>query len=257
MVIDSDKIFVEDCRILDVKRLGGYFEISFESKYISKSIQPGQFVNVKLNTTFFRRPFTLFDKGQNWFSILIKVVGRGTNELSQSKEGQIFSIVGPLGNSIFDFGLHLNDTIDLVAGGVGIANMLVLAKLLKTSNRRVRLFWGIKSKEEYFEKNFEYVDKVFITSEDGGIGEKGFITTILQREYKGDYIYTCGPIPMIKTISKLENVPNDKVVCSLERLMGCGLGLCYGCNIGNQEKGYFLVCKDGPNFWLNDVVELI
>jgi len=257
MIIDSERVFVEDCRVIDVKKLGSYFEIVFESKYISKSIQPGQFVNVKLNTTFFRRPFTLFDKGQSWFSVLIKVVGRGTNELSQAKEGQVFNILGPLGNSVFDLGIHTNESVDLVAGGVGIANMLVLSKFLKTSNKRVRLFWGIKTKEEYFEKNFEYLDKVFITSEDGGVGEKGFITSLLQREYNGSVIYTCGPIPMIKAIAMLDNIPNDKVVCSLERVMGCGVGLCYGCNIGNPEKGYLLVCKDGPNFRLSDVVEFI
>lgn len=257
MVVDSDKIFVEECRVVEVRRLGVYFEIVFESKYISRNIQPGQFVNVRLNTTFFRRPFTLFDKGQEWFSILVKVVGRGTNELSQSKVGQFFSIVGPLGNSVFNFGLHLHDALDLVAGGVGIANMLALAKLLKTSNRKVRLFWGIRTKEEYFEKNFEYIDEVFIASDDGSVGEKGFITTVFQKKYKGDHVYACGPLPMIKTLSELENIPNDRVVCSLERLMACGLGLCYGCNLGSQEKGYLLVCKDGPNFRLSDIVELI
>lgn len=256
MVIDSEKRFLEYCPITKITPLGKYFEITFESKYISKYIQPGQFVNIKLKTPFLRRPFTLFDKGKYSFSILVKVVGKGTLELSQMKEGQFLDILGPLGNSVFNFDILSGGYVDLVAGGVGIANMLSLAKLLKTSNYKVRLFWGIKSRDEYFER-FEYFDEVFISSEDGSIGSKGFITSVLEKKYTGNKIYTCGPIPMIKAISWIKGIKHSDVVCSLETVMGCGIGICYGCNIGKPDKGYKLVCKDGPNFLLKDIIDLI
>ncbi len=257
MNIDSEKIFLEDCKILDISLLGQYLEVVLESFYISKYVKPGQFVNVKLKTPFFRRPFTLFDKGTNSFSILVKIVGKGTKEISEMKREQFLNVLGPLGNSIFDFDLYGLDAIDLVAGGVGIANMLSVAKLFKASNKKVRLFWGIKTKSEYFEKFFEYFDEIFISSEDGSIGQKGVITQVLNENYTGNKVYACGPVKMLKAILEDKVIlPND-VVCSLESVMGCGIGICYGCSIGNSQYGYKLVCKDGPNFLLSEIKSLI
>ncbi|MCX8029445.1 MAG: dihydroorotate dehydrogenase electron transfer subunit [Brevinematales bacterium] len=253
MIVDSERLFIEDSKIIDISKLGGYFEVKLESKYISKHIQPGQFVNIKLRTPLLRRPFTLFDKEHNSFSILVKVVGKGTEELTKMKASQTVNIIGPLGNSVFDFGIHNEEKVNLVAGGVGIANMVSLAKLLKTSKRKVRLFWGIRSKEEYFEKYFEYVDEIFISTEDGSIGCKGFITELLERKYDGNMIYACGPTPMLKSLSKIHVNP-EKVIVSLETFMGCGIGICYGCSIPSSENGYILVCKDGPNVPLNKIV---
>ncbi|MEN2998364.1 MAG: FAD-binding oxidoreductase [Brevinematia bacterium] len=257
MVIDSERKFLEDCRVVGIHRLGKYFELKFESEHIADVIQPGQFVNIKLKTSFFRRPFTLFEKGVGYFSILVKVVGRGTEELSRMEIGQSLNVLGPLGNSVLDFGIHLEEAVDLVCGGVGIANMLMVAKLLKTLNKRVRLFWGIKSAEEYFEKCFEYVDEVFISSEDGKIGEKGVVVNLLEKRYSGNMVYASGPLPMIVSISKAQGIILNRVICSLEAVMGCGLGICYGCAVGTSESGYKLVCKDGPNFILSEVVKLL
>ncbi|MFN4245593.1 MAG: FAD-binding oxidoreductase [Brevinematia bacterium] len=257
-MIDLERRFVEDCKVLDISPLGKYFEVILESKYISKYIKPGQFVNVLVKNVFFRRPFTLFNKDKNSFSILVKVVGRGTEEISNMKSGQFLNVLGPLGNSIFDFDLHHSESIDLVAGGVGIANMISVAKLFKTSNRKVRLFWGVKTKAEYFEKDFEYFDEINVSSEDGSIGEKGFVTEILAKRYTGNKIYSCGPIQMIKSISALSGlIPLSNVVCSLESVMGCGIGVCYGCSIGSPQSGYKLVCKDGPNFLLSEIKDFI
>lgn len=256
MTIENEKKFLEVCKINEINKLGSYVEIKFQSEKILKSIKPGQFLNIKLNSVFFRRPFTLFRKEKDNIAILVKVIGKGTRELANMKEGQEIEILGPLGNSILDFKILEEDEIDLVAGGVGIANMIIVGEILKRINKKARLFWGMKTKEEYFEKYLEYFSEIYISTEDGSIGEKGFITQLLEKKYTGNKIYTCGPIPMIKAISKLSNTNPDNVICSLETIMGCGIGICYGCNIGTPEE-YFLVCKDGPNFKLSQISKFL
>lgn len=254
MITRTQKIFDEECLIADIQALGGYFEITFESNNISNSILPGQFVNVKLKIPLIRRPFTLFDKADGKFSILVKVVGVGTEELSKMKIGQSLRILGPLGNSVFDFGLQKEDSIDLVAGGVGIANMLIVAKYLRSKSRKIRLFWGVRTKDEYFEKDFEYFDEIYISSDDGSIGEKGFITQVFERHYKGGVVYACGPIPMLSALSRLPKLDANRTILSLETFMGCGIGICYGCNVKTRDDGYILVCKEGPNILLRDIL---
>ncbi|MGB9621328.1 MAG: FAD-binding oxidoreductase [Brevinematia bacterium] len=257
MLIEQPKKFIEFCKITQIEKLGSYVEIKLSSERILKSIKPGQFLNVKLNSVFFRRPFTLFRKEKNIISILVKIVGKGTKELSNMKEGQEIEVLGPLGNSILDFGILEESEVDLVAGGVGIANMITVGELFKKNNKKVRLFWGIRTKEEYFEKYFEYFDDIYISSEDGSVGEKGLVTQVLEKKYTGNKIYTCGPIPMIRSISQLRDIKAEDVICSLETVMGCGIGICYGCNIGNQQYGYLLICKDGPNFRLSEIEKLL
>lgn len=250
------KKFLEDCRVIEVSSRGKYFEVKFESSEISGRICSGQFVNIGLRTTFFRRPFTLFDKGVGFFSVLVKVVGRGSRELSEVREGQKISILGPLGNSVLDMGIYPSDEVNLVAGGIGIANMFYLSKSLKSLGCRVKIFWGIKTSEEYFEECLEYADEVFVTSEDGKVGEKGFITRTFRNKYSGGSVYVSGPLGMIKEISMIGELPHDMVICSFESVMGCGVGVCYGCCIGSEEGGYYLVCKDGPNFVLSRVLHI-
>lgn len=254
MIAKVQKIFDEECLITNIKTLGGYLEITFESDNISSSILPGQFVNVKLKTPLLRRPFTLFDKTNGKFSILVKVVGTGTEELSRMKIGQSLSILGPLGNSVFDFGINEATRIDLVAGGVGIANMLIVAKTLRGDRKKVRLFWGIRTKDEYFEKDFEYFDEIFISSNDGSVGYKGFITEVFEKQYEGGTVYACGPTPMLSALSRLPNLDRDRTILSLETFMGCGIGICYGCNVRTRSDGYILVCKEGPNILLKDIL---
>jgi dihydroorotate dehydrogenase electron transfer subunit len=251
-MVSYDSVFEEECEVLSNRRVGKYHEITFSSKRIAKAIKVGQFVNIKLDRVFFRRPYTLLFKDNGKFSILVKVVGRGSKELSEITEGKSLSIIGPLGNSVFDFDITGSESVSMVAGGVGIANMVSLAMLLKNMNEKSRLFWGIKSKDEFFDDYLHFFDEVFISSEDGGVGYKGFITDVFREKYGGEFVYACGPLPMYKAMKELR-LAEEKVLVSLETVMGCGIGVCYGCSTKTLE-GYKLVCKDGPNFRLSELV---
>jgi len=245
-------VFSEECEVLENRKIGNYHEITFGSKKISSAIKIGQFVNIKLEKVFFRRPFTLLFKGSDSFSILVKIVGNGSKELSEVREGEKLDIIGPLGNSVFDFDILGGDFVSMVAGGVGIANMVSLGMLLKSMGKKSKLFWGIKSKEEFFDDYLKYFDEFFISSEDGSVGQRGFVTDLLKGKYDSEFVYSCGPMPMYKTIKNL-GLPEEKIVVSLETVMGCGVGVCYGCAV-RGKNGYYLVCKDGPNFRLSDLV---
>jgi len=251
-MISYDSIFEEECEVLSNRKVGKYHEITFSSRRIVKSIKVGQFVNVKLDKVFFRRPYTLLFKDNSKFSILVKVVGKGSKELSEVTEGRSLSVIGPLGNSIFDFDITNGDIVSMVAGGVGIANMVSLAILLKNMNKKSRLFWGVKSKDEFFDDYLHFFDEVFVSSEDGGVGYKGFVTDVFRKKYGGELVYACGPLPMYRVMKELR-LPEEKIFVSMETVMGCGIGICYGCSV-RVVDGYKLVCKDGPNFRLSELV---
>ncbi len=253
----NEKIFQEQCTVENIEKLGAFFEITFSSKSIAKLAKPGQFIEVKTNDSFypfFRRPFTVFRNQSNYISILFRVVGIGTYQMSNFRIGQKVDLIGPLGNSVFDFNLFDNDTLTLLAGGVGIANMIPIGILSKHLGKKSKLYWGIKSKEEMFEKYLEYFDYVKISSNDGTIGEKGFITDIFAKEYnEKEFVYSCGPIQMIKTLNKFNHIDKNKIIVSLETVMGCGMGICYGCVVKSSKNENLLVCKDGPNFYLSHI----
>jgi dihydroorotate dehydrogenase electron transfer subunit len=181
------------------------------------------------------------------------VVGQGTNRLAQLKSGDTVDIIGPLGNG---FSLSSEShSILLVGGGIGIAPLPFMARVLKDRDCSVNMLLGATTAEQLCPHHLisSSIECINITN-DGTKGEKGLITDLLP-EYidKVDQIFACGPSPMYRVMAKMPELRYKPVQISLEVRMGCGFGLCYGCTI-RTKSGSKQVCKDGPVFELNDIL---
>ncbi len=202
-------------------------------------IKPGQFAMLKVDGKFLKRPLSISDFDQDTVTFIYKVLGRGTKLLSESKITMIEGLL-PLGNG---FELVSNQTVDIIAGGVGIAPMHSLVKALKANGSTVNVHLGYKTKSEVFlaDEISEY-GSVTIYTEDGSIGTKGYC---IPKEIADDsFIYGCGPYQMLNVIGS--SFPQDGQL-STEEFMACGFGICAGCVI-KLKSGYKKVCTDGPVF---------
>ena len=210
--------------------------------------RPGSFINLRIPSFYLRRPISICDINSKEITLIYKVVGEGTLKLSKMKKGEIDALVD-MGN-----GYNMNpvkSTALLVGGGAGIPPMYYLSKELLKRNKKVIVVLGFNSKEEIFYANeFKKLGvKVVIATLDGSVGVKGLVTDAM-KGLKYDYIYACGPIPMLKAIYK---VSKAKGQYSLEERMGCGFGVCRGCSI-KTKQGIRRVCKDGPVFLGEDII---
>lgn len=207
---------------------------------LSKITRPGQFVNLKLEGLYLRRPISVCDYTDSTLTIIYKVVGKGTLLMSKmTGEEKIDTLVG-LGNG-FDTSVKTDRPV-LIGGGVGTPPMYNLCKTLKAQGKFVTVILGFNTKSEvFYEQEFkEIADKVIIKTADGSYGEKGFVTTDYSHEY--DYVFTCGPEPMLKAIYNTAKVSGQ---FSFEERMGCGFGACMGCTC-KTKYGNKRICKDGP-----------
>lgn len=200
----------------------------------------GQFVNLKIDGLYLRRPLSVCDLDSNKVTLIYKTVGKGTYLLSEMKTGKTLSVLLGLGNG-YDSSLSGNEPL-LIGGGVGIPPLYLLAKKLISENKKVTAILGFNTKNELFlidEFKKLGVD-VVVTTVDGSYGEKGFVTDALPESYS--YFYTCGPEPMLKNIYHKTNTSGQ---FSFEERMGCGFGACMGCSC-KTITGYKRICKDGP-----------
>jgi len=239
------------------------FLLGLDSSYLAKTAKPGQFLHVKVDdkTTILRRPLSVHKIEKNLVYILFRVRGRGTRLLANSKKGDIFDIIGPLGNGFYV--PHPTSHVQqiLVAGGMGVAPLVFLAeKLTGIKNQKSKIknlvLLGAKSKKEVLaESEFKKLGfEINIATDDGTRGYKGSVVALLKKNLSAmrsplnANIYACGPKEMFFEIKKvLEKYPKIQAQVSFEQFMGCGLGICYGCVIETKE-GYKKVCKDGPVF---------
>ena len=200
----------------------------------------GQFVNIKLDGLFLRRPISVCDCEENVLTLIYKVVGRGTEQMAKIQSGEIDILTG-LGNG-YDLSLSGNKPL-LLGGGVGVPPMYMLAKKLINDGKKVSVILGFNTKDEIFYENEfkELGAEVFVTTVDGSYGIKGFVTDAAKNiDYT--YFYTCGPEPMLKAIYKSLNTSGQ---FSFEERMGCGFGACMGCSC-KTITGFKRICKDGP-----------
>ena len=215
---------------------------------------PGQFAEIRIdgsNTTFLRRPISInyVDKTTNEVWFLVQLVGDGTRKLATVKQGDIVNVVMPLGNG---FTMPRNVTKVkplLVGGGVGTAPMLMLgAELVKMGCTPAFLLGARSSKDLLQLENFEKLGEVYTTTEDGSMGEKGYVTqhSVLHTD-RFDMIYTCGPKPMMVSVAKYAKAHGIECEVSLENRMACGVGACLCC-VENTDEGHLCVCKEGPVF---------
>ena len=205
--------------------------------------RPGQFVNIELEGLYLRRPISISDWDERTITIIYKVVGRGTEQMSKMAQGVKLDLLTGLGNG-FDTSIESGRPL-LVGGGVGVPPLYRLAKDLLAQGKQVSVVLGFNTSSEIF-----YADEfkalgvdLYISTADGSMGVKGFVTdAIREAEIKFDYFYSCGPLPMLKALCDCCEVSGE---LSFEERMGCGFGACMGCSC-KTLAGNKRICKDGP-----------
>lgn len=213
---------------------------------ISAITAPGQFVNIKLDGHFLRRPISVNDISENELTIIYKILGEGTREMSHYEVGRELDVLTGLGNGysieLMKEEVPSRATIALIGGGVGIPPLYLLAKKLIASGEKVHVVLGFNSScDVFYEKEFLALGaEVSVATADGSYGIKGFVTDILPSDYS--YFFTCGPEPMLKAVYKATTTPGQM---SFEERMGCGFGACMGCSC-KTVTGYKRICKEGP-----------
>ena len=206
----------------------------------SAIINAGEFVNIQLDGFYLRRPISVCDVDGDVLTLIYKVVGKGTQAMSEMPEGTELRILTGLGN-----GYDLSPAGEyplLVGGGVGVPPMYLLAKRLLAQGKKVSVVLGFNTADEvFYEDEFKALGcEVQVTTVDGSHGVKGFVTDALPEQYT--YFYTCGPMPMFRALNKAVNTSGQ---FSFEERMGCGFGACMGCSC-KTLTGNKRICKDGP-----------
>lgn len=208
---------------------------------ISDITAAGQFVNIRLDGLYLRRPISVFDCEDGILSIIYKVVGKGTEQMTTLPVGTELDVLTGLGNG-YDLE-KIGEKPLLVGGGVGVPPLYYLAKKLIACGKRPEIVVGFNTAQEIFGVEFfeEIGCKVTVTTVDGSVGIKGFVTNALEAtDY--DYVCTCGPEPMLKALYRATEAKGQY---SFEERMGCGFGACMGCSC-KTVTGYKRICKDGP-----------
>lgn len=242
----------------------GNFLLSFRDSEIAGESKIGQFLELKAgsgNDNLLRKPISINDVEGDLVTIIYRVVGKGTDRLSQYKKGDKFSVLGPLGNS---FPVIKDKEVLIVAGGIGCGPFSYVMRTLPNW----KIFYGIKDACEFLLedelKAHEKSGKAFITTDNGSYGDKGFVTQKLENYIKENgtdkVIFACGPEVMMKAVGDIAVKYSMEAYLSLEEYMGCGIGACVGCvkKIKNPSKKdgweYKKVCKDGPIFRADEVI---
>lgn len=255
MDMSEMKKYVLDLRVVAVKRLHErYVLIRLTREEQLPQMLPGQFVEVRVDgsvETFLRRPISInfVDRERNELWLLVATVGEGTRQIARLQSGDVVNIVGPLGNGFSLPAGEAAGTVLLVGGGVGVAPLLYQGAVLKEAGLEPVFLLGARSaKDLLMLDEFRKYGEVFVTTEDGSEGERGFVTqhTVLQKR-QFDLILSCGPTPMMKAVARFAYQQNIECEVSLENMMACGLGACLCC-VEKTVEGNLCVCKDGPVF---------
>ena len=201
----------------------------------------GQFVNIKLDGFYLRRPISVCDYDGESLTIIYKVVGKGTEYMSELSEGDKLDILTGLGNG-YDLTKSGNNPL-LIGGGAGVPPMYNLCRKLLEEGKKPTVIMGFNTSDEiFYEEEFKKLGaEVIVATADGSKGVKGFVTDAM-KGVSYSYIYTCGPEPMLKAVY---NAAESGGQFSFEERMGCGFGACMGCSC-ETKYGNKRICKDGP-----------
>jgi len=247
------KKYLLDLTVKAVERIHErYVLIRLTDEQLLPEMVPGQFVEVRVDgsrSTFLRRPISInyVDRRQNELWLLVAVVGEGTRRLAELKDGDRLNCLLPLGNGFTP--AKSGERVLLIGGGVGVAPLLFMGAEMKEKGIEPTFLLGARTAKDLLLLDiFKRYGRVFVTTEDGSDGEKGFVTnhSILQQEHF-DRISTCGPTPMMKAVARHAKAVGIDCEVSLENLMACGLGACLCC-VEKTTEGNLCVCKDGPVF---------
>ena len=247
------KKYILDLKVKQVERIHQrYVLIKLTHENTLPEMLPGQFVEVRVDgspSTFLRRPISInfVDRENNELWLLVATVGDGTKQLAKLKFGDVLNCVLPLGNGFTP--AKQGEKVLLVGGGVGVAPLLYMGAEMKRQGIEPSFLLGARTADDLLMLPvFNMYGRVYVTTEDGSMGEKGFVTnhSILNQE-RFDRISTCGPTPMMKAVARYARQNNVDCEVSLENLMACGLGACLCC-VEKTTEGNLCVCKDGPVF---------
>lgn len=247
---------IADAHILQQQELSDHvFRMIVEAPEIAAKAKAGQFVQLRIASGGFllRRPLGIAeaDKENGTAAFIYRVVGKGTQALSELKAGDRINVLGPLGHG---FDTTAKKPL-IVGGGMGLSPVLFYASAM---NGKADVLMGGKTADELFWQNLfaAKVQEIFCTTDDGSLGMKGFTTTRLPEllAYKAyDLIVACGPEIMMKGIARIAKEHGIRCQVSLEKRMGCGLGACLSCSIDTTDGQRKKVCKDGPVFEAEEV----
>ncbi len=228
-------------------------EMVLKNEYASQTAGPGQFLHISVPGHTLRRPISIadVDKEAGTITILFKKFGRGTKLLADYHPGMTLNALGPSGNG-FSPDQAAGSTALLIGGGIGVPPLYYLGKTLKEKNVNVIAVLGFQTAiQVFYEKAFQALGETYVVTDDGTYGQAGFVTDVLDQVSDFDHYYTCGPVPMLKSIQqKLAGRPGT---LSLEERMGCGVGACFACVIPCEEGGYRKVCQNGPVFRTEEI----
>ena len=210
--------------------------------------RPGQFIDILLPSRFLRRPISVFDWEPGRVTVIYKVIGHGTEQLSAMRPGETLDALTGLGNG-YDL-TRAGEAPLLLGGGAGVPPLYLLAKRLTAQGKTVTAVLGFNTEDEVFgEEDFRALGcRVTVTTADGSRGTKGFVTDALPDRYS--YFYACGPEPMLKAVYRAAKTSGQ---FSLEERMGCGFGACMGCSI-KTVSGPRRVCREGPVFEKEEIL---
>lgn len=250
---------ITDFRLIEKKEWAKSTYLLLQSDEPLEEIKAGQFVQVRVDDaqhTYLRRPISIHDVDykNRTITLLVQRVGEGSNKIADTELNDTLNIIYPLGNG-FTLPEDKKQNAILVGGGIGIAPLYYLGKMLKEKGIEPQFLLGGRSKSDLIMlEDFEAVGKVYITTNDGSLGEEGFVTQhSIWKEKKFDMIYTCGPKPMMMALTKMARENNIDCEVSLENLMACGLGACLCC-VENTIEGHVCVCKEGPVININKLL---
>ena len=247
------KKYILDLKVVSVKQIHArYVLIKLTDDNPLPEMLPGQFVEVRVDgspSTFLRRPISInfVDRTNNELWLLVATVGEGTKALARLQAGDSLNCVLPLGNGFTP--AKTGEKVLLIGGGVGVAPLLYMGAEMRRTGIEPTFLLGARTAQDLLMTDiFNRYGRVYVTTEDGSEGEKGFVTnhSILEQE-QFDRISTCGPTPMMKAVARLAKDKGIACEVSLENLMACGLGACLCC-VEKTTEGNVCVCKDGPVF---------
>jgi len=254
-------------RIVNTKSWDDYFLLSLETPIIASCASPGQFIMVRVSSQDYpllRRPLSIHARNQNSIDIFFQVSGLGTALLSQKTTGDSLDILGPFGQGFSLEGDLKDNEVALIGGGRGIAPLFFLAQELRQQGTCVAVFYGGKTKSDLplKDKFLESEIPVFCSTDNGSFGFHGFVTELFETETEKKsfkIVYACGPEAMLKKAGQLCMQKALPAEFSLESMMGCGFGACWGCVTKiNSEMGseWQKTCEKGPVFPANNIVWL-
>ena len=254
------KKHIIDLQVVSVEALGERFVLlkCTDPNAPLPPMMPGQFAQLRVDgskETFLRRPISInfVDTKLNQIWFLVQLVGAGSRALGRLREGDTLNALLPLGNG-FSMPVSADKKHLLVGGGVGTAPLLYLGAQMNLMGMRPTFLLGARTKDMLLQlEDFERVGDVYVTTEDGSAGEKGFVTqhSVLFKQHF-DRISVCGPSPMMKAVARFARANSVPCEVSLENMMACGLGACLCC-VEKTVKGNVCVCTEGPVFDINEL----